>query len=364
MPNKYSHASVLSHYESRGYIAPSYQAIERRPSSPSSTDYDLYALPSGNTTPSSFNTVPALSDSATTSTTSSQEEEPRPNQSLHSASSSIVTEIYAPQSQPSSPVPQESSLHEKVADTATQSPILEDLPQSPRQSSPPRSRFSAFHDFSPFLTRWSSSASKRNKKPSRRPQEITSETTRMSQQVSAAHSIAPESHSAQAASQSYTSHEYLEPTYDTNIDTDALACLSLDDLPSEPSPLSPDMDILPWEYSPSHLPKQQQLVYQPRGSHPQTHSTDQHHPQPSNTRTSPPPRPATPSRRSSLSRSPAPPLPPSQEIREEQFSSISRTSSFDSVAPPPIARERGYATCPPHAKSKRLRHKSFGRGGV
>ncbi|CAL8582438.1 hypothetical protein XPA_008100 [Xanthoria parietina] len=65
MPNKYSHASVLSRYETRGFIAPP-------PASFSQSESDLYAANGGDDHDApSLNAVPALSDASTTSTASS-----------------------------------------------------------------------------------------------------------------------------------------------------------------------------------------------------------------------------------------------------------------------------------------------------
>ncbi|KAL9014757.1 MAG: hypothetical protein Q9180_008924, partial [Flavoplaca navasiana] len=161
MPNKYSHAFVLSRYETKGFIS-----LQPRPPTPptasfSSSDYHLYAShgSDGTCTPS-LDAVPALSDTSTTSTASSNGEPAQ--QPSHSASSSIVTEIYAPQAQSvesitTAYIPPEDKPQEALP--VIPSPIREPSPP------PPKSRFSSFHDLYPFISRHSSPA-KRSKKSS------------------------------------------------------------------------------------------------------------------------------------------------------------------------------------------------------
>ncbi|KAL9587133.1 MAG: hypothetical protein Q9203_003623, partial [Teloschistes exilis] len=113
MPNRYSHASVLAYYESRGFIY--YPDQNRSSPSPSASilSFDLdevYDADHAATPP--LTAVPALCDTSTSSTNSSFETVP--SKPPHSASSSIVTEIYAPGSPVQSPI-SEPALPTKTA---------------------------------------------------------------------------------------------------------------------------------------------------------------------------------------------------------------------------------------------------------
>ncbi|KAL9582350.1 MAG: hypothetical protein Q9212_003352, partial [Teloschistes hypoglaucus] len=98
MPNRYSHASVLSYYESRGFI--SYPDKGHSSPSPSASlvSFDLdEAYDADNAATPPLTAVPPLCDASTNSTKSKASSfENVPAKPLHSASSSIVTEIYAP----------------------------------------------------------------------------------------------------------------------------------------------------------------------------------------------------------------------------------------------------------------------------
>ncbi|KAI4267226.1 MAG: hypothetical protein L6R38_008355 [Xanthoria sp. 2 TBL-2021] len=251
MPNRYSHAFVLSRYETKGFITLPPRPLSPPPASLSPSDLEPHAPNGGDDRYApSLNAVPALSDASTTSTASSSVELPR--KPSHSASSSIITEIYAPQalsvdSIPTTYVPAEDDPHDALP------PSLSPTRKThPRQSSPPppKSRFSSFHDLSPFISKHSLSA-KPSKKSHRR------------------HSYLPPVHSTELPpitprQQPYNPAPYykrLEPTFDT----DSLESLSLEVLENE-GRQSPNMDVLPWEY-PETLSKSPP-VYQPSGFHP------------------------------------------------------------------------------------------------
>ncbi|KAL8817012.1 MAG: hypothetical protein Q9223_004082, partial [Gallowayella weberi] len=157
MPNRYSHALVLSHYEAQGFITLPHRPVTPLPTSPLCSDFDLHFSSSSNAagTPS-LHAVPVLSDTSTTSTASSPHD-PAAREPLHSASSSIVTEIYAPQS----PVIVAASPLVALAEDRPQ----EVLPSPPakqleRQQVPgsAKSRFSSSYDLSSFISRHSSIA--------------------------------------------------------------------------------------------------------------------------------------------------------------------------------------------------------------
>ncbi|KAI4184038.1 MAG: hypothetical protein LQ346_006183, partial [Caloplaca aetnensis] len=158
MPNKYSHALVVSRYESKGFIASSQSpSAPRRASHSSQYSYSLSTGSSYHVATPPLHDVPGLScDSSATSTASSLDDvPPRP---LHSATSSVVTEIYAPQS-PSFPsealstlpeadrTPKEQSKEQPLPLPSGEQPPFDDPPQLP----PSVSRFSSFHSFSALL---------------------------------------------------------------------------------------------------------------------------------------------------------------------------------------------------------------------
>ncbi|KAL8991995.1 MAG: hypothetical protein Q9169_007466 [Polycauliona sp. 2 TL-2023] len=253
MPNKYSHALVLSRYETKGFINLPPRAPSPPPSASfSSSNLDVYATNGRNSVDiPSLNAVPTLSDSSTTSTASTSSEPSK--QPSHSASSSIVTEIYAPQALSVESIP------------TTDLPVKQDPPEvqpptpSPiREPSPPpkKSRFSSFHDLSPFISRHSSPA-RRSKKSSRRhsyqpaPQSSKS-TPPASRPLSPIFKTTHEPRQpvttmphAQPSHQQTIYHKRLEPFFSD----DSLDSLSLEDIQSEDEGRkSPNMDVLPWEY--------------------------------------------------------------------------------------------------------------------
>ncbi|KAL9635255.1 MAG: hypothetical protein Q9204_002687 [Flavoplaca sp. TL-2023a] len=270
MPNKYSHAFVLSRYETKGFIS-----LQPRPLTPptasfSPSDFDLYARNgSDGTCAPSLDAVPALSDTSTTSTASSNGEPAQ--QPSHSASSSIVTEIYAPQvdtveSTTTAYIPPEDKPQEALP--AIPSPIREPSPP------PPKSRFSSFHDLYPFISRHSSPA-QRSKKSSRRDSNRSHSKGSKPTETPASTTPRPRSHTTHQPHQStplqhpqpYHHSLYrkrLEPTFDN----DSLASLSLSDLypDIDDGRKSPNMDVLPWEYPETHPTSPP--VYQPSGSPP------------------------------------------------------------------------------------------------
>ncbi|KAL8719624.1 MAG: hypothetical protein Q9225_003398 [Loekoesia sp. 1 TL-2023] len=377
MPNKYSHAFVLSSYQAHGFISlpdqslPSYNSPQYNPSI-SSTE---------NTATPPLTAVPALSsDSSTTSTASSLDDPPTRPQ--HSAScSSIVTEIYAPQSQyietidtsEKPPVQQQVKEEPSSHDPSNQEPP----PEQPPLPLPSTSRFSSLHNFSPFLN--PSQLSKRHKKRSQKqhhnppPKEDHQPYQTSSSKPIPSQPPPPIQH---PKPRSHTPYKRLEPVFDT----DSLASLSLTGEKADlQSPPSPNMSVLPWEYPPPSPIKLD--TYLPRG-HPGTHPEAN-----SNIfrdiRWNPNTAPSTmliPTRRSSTShRSPEPQTPfytytPANDVDIDADPAIflhdsaghydppSRSSSFDSVAPPPIRIGPRDSFTVQRARSKREKERRFSAG--
>ncbi|KAL8835347.1 MAG: hypothetical protein Q9176_006999 [Flavoplaca citrina] len=270
MPNKYSHALVLSRYETKGFIS-----LQPRPLTPptasfSPSDFDLYASNgSDGTCAPSLDAVPALSDTSTTSTASSNGEPAR--QPLHSASSSIVTEIYAPQAQSvesitTAYIPPEDKPQEALP--AIPSPIREPSPP------PPKSRFSSFHDLYPFISRHSSPAQRSKKSSRRHPNQSHSKGAKPTE-TPASTTSGPRFHTTHQPNQSTPlqhpqpyHHSLYRKRLEPTLDNDSLASLSLSDLYPEVDDgrKSPNMDVLPWEYPETHPTSPP--VYQPSGFHP------------------------------------------------------------------------------------------------
>ncbi|KAL8900288.1 MAG: hypothetical protein Q9207_005764, partial [Kuettlingeria erythrocarpa] len=292
MPNKYSHALVLSRYESKGFITSSRPPPAPRHTSPSS--HHSYSLSTGSSNHAAtppLHAVPGLSyDSSATSTASSLDDvPPRP---LHSANSSVVTEIYAPQS-PSFPPealntlpeadhtpkeqPKEQSKEQSLHLPADEQPPFDDPPQLPPSVSP----FSSFHTFSALLNptlrerrKKRSHTRPRHETPSERIAHPASPTATSSSSSSKPTPAAFEPRTTQprlASSSSsrsptrsqHTPYKRIQPIYST----DSLASLSLahHDGP-EPGGFSPshNPEILPWEYPVPQQPSRPE-AYNPRG---------------------------------------------------------------------------------------------------
>ncbi|KAL8767041.1 MAG: hypothetical protein Q9209_006335 [Squamulea sp. 1 TL-2023] len=267
MPNKHSHAFVLSRYESRGFITLSQRPSSPPPASFTSSESDLYAPNNSSDTSSpSLNTVPALSDSSTTSTGSSLHEPARPPS--HGTSSSIITEIYAPQSPLIHSEPSIYNPTEEALEPALPHPPPRKQPQRQPSPQPPTSRYSSFHDLSTLLEHHFS-ASKSSKRSSRKrqhsvrsesPQPFRSSTTTPVESNS--HRSPPVAILPQPPAHHHTLyHKRLEPA----LDIDSLESLSLEELEQE-GRQSLHMDVLPWEYPDTQtaLPS----VYRPRGFFP------------------------------------------------------------------------------------------------
>lgn len=267
MPNKYSHALVLSHYESKGFID-----SPRRPPSPRYASHFSHSYrPNTGSSQSAatppLSAVPGLTcDSSTTSTASSLKDIPQ--RSLHSVPSSVVTEVYAPQS-PSFPADEPSTVPEadrmqkerSLPSRLPEQPPL-DIPRPPPSST---SRFSSFHYFSAFLN---PPPRERHKKRSHRhhhetPSEQTAHPatptvtsrTRITQLRPASSASRPPTRSQ------HTPYKRLQPVYST----ESLASLSLAD-PDGPEPRlppSPKEQIIPWEYPPPQPPRPE--PHKPRG---------------------------------------------------------------------------------------------------
>ncbi|KAL8787575.1 MAG: hypothetical protein Q9213_002137 [Squamulea squamosa] len=375
MPNRYSHAFVLSRYESQGFISLPQPPHSPPPASFATSDYDLYAPNNSNDTGSpSLNAVPALSDSSTASTGSSLNEPARPPS--HRTSSSIITEIYAPQSplihsEPSIYIPVEEAL---VSALPHEPPHKQ--PQRQPSPQPPRSRYSSFHDLSTLLKRYSSppKSSKRSSRKYQHP--VRSESPRPSRS-SPALPVESNSHPCPPtailphppAHHNTLYHTRLEPASDT----DSLESLSLEEFEQE-GRQSSHMKVLPWEYLETQ--RASPPVYRPRGfppprstTHlnlsrttpfdPTTKRTNYKHVRTSSTlpeslrRNSSPPcenHPPSTSRHSAISISHnhyptqshhnplSPPLPRQQPpaTTTHQLTHQESNESFDSAAPPPI----------------------------
>ncbi|KAL8865138.1 MAG: hypothetical protein Q9174_007053, partial [Haloplaca sp. 1 TL-2023] len=157
MPNRYSHALVLNRYETRGFI--SLPTHSERPSSPTpSLPVAEYQPPSqktsdeNNTPP--LTAVPSLVDSPEPTSNGSNVDDV-PSKPLHSASSSIVTEIYAPQSPDIEPIrgtitPTEIKTSEAAPSPA---PPIEESEVKEKHVPPTTSRYSTARDFSSFFAR-------------------------------------------------------------------------------------------------------------------------------------------------------------------------------------------------------------------
>ncbi|KAL8913535.1 MAG: hypothetical protein Q9172_007268 [Xanthocarpia lactea] len=254
MPNKYSHAFVLSRYETKGFITLPHRPLDPSPTPFYSSALDLYdSNCSDATDASSLNAVPALSDSSTTSTASSLDEPT--TQPLHSKSSSIITEIYAPKSPTLDPISSTIvSIKENPRETLSDPPPHEQiLPQSPHP--PPKSRFSTFHDLSHFITRHSS-VSTSAKTPSRKRQHPPRSKTSKSRKPSTSlpsnsrpnsyYQPPPTSIPTSPEQRRHSFYKRLEPAFDN----DSLKSLSLEELEDEWSQ-SENMNVLPWDY-PQH----------------------------------------------------------------------------------------------------------------
>ncbi|KAL8845943.1 MAG: hypothetical protein Q9221_008922 [Calogaya cf. arnoldii] len=377
MPNRYSHAFVLSRYETKGFITP-------RPLSPPAASFApselaLYRPNDGDSSDApSLDAVPPLSDASTTSTASSLGDPPE--QPSHSASSSIVTEIYAPQAPSINPIPATYAPAEEKPRETQPPASTSKRPPRPSSPQPPKSRFSSFHDLSPFISKHSSSP-KPDKKSSRRHSHLPSSKSSKPAQPSASSTSRSRSHITHQSWQPPTTpdqqpyhpalyYKRLEPTFDT----DSLASLSLEELEQE-GRQSPNMDVLPWEYPETHSASPS--VCQPSGSHPppesNTNSTpppnQSQHPAPTHTGISLPTpsmhsnsanQPikyfphlviSAPQRRSMTSTQsyipsyhspppsvplPDPPIASPLSILQHTLSHHLSTESFDSAAPPPI----------------------------
>ncbi|KAL8903956.1 MAG: hypothetical protein Q9171_007214, partial [Xanthocarpia ochracea] len=271
MPNKYSHAFVLSRYETRGFITLPHRPLDPSPTPFSSSEFDLYDSNCGDATDApSLDAVPALSDSSTTSTASSLDEPS--TQPLHSESSSIITEIYAPKSPALDPISSTIvSIKENPRETLSDPPSDEQiLPQSPHPA--PKSRFSTFHDLSHFITRHSSvsTSAKTSSRKRQHPARSKTSKSRKPSISSPSHSRPntyyqppPTSIPTSPEQCRHTFYKRLEPAFDT----DSLESLSLEELEDEWSQSS-NMNVLPWEYPHPDNHGPNPPVYIPRGSPP------------------------------------------------------------------------------------------------
>ncbi|KAL8950944.1 MAG: hypothetical protein Q9183_007493, partial [Haloplaca sp. 2 TL-2023] len=285
MPNRYSHALVLSRYENRGFI--SLPAQSASPSSPTpSLPVAEYQPPSQktsdeNSTPP-LTAVPSLIDSPETTSNGSNVDDV-PTKPLHSASSSVVTEIYAPQSPDSGPIPGTTTLTEiKIPDAAPQpAPPMEEAEVKEAQPPPTTSRYSTARDFSSFFARHvvpkhknKSSRSRRQsttiEKPSKPQHTSSTASTRKSSSTnhlpataqtppapitthhhtpstsSSTHHVTTKPHTPSKITP-HKPYSRLRPTYSD--DSLPSLNLSLEDMATEDAaPPSPNEDVVPWEY--------------------------------------------------------------------------------------------------------------------
>ncbi|KAL9592981.1 MAG: hypothetical protein Q9219_007698 [cf. Caloplaca sp. 3 TL-2023] len=271
MPNKYSHAFVLSYYEARGFI--SYSQSSVFPSSGPSGYGPSLSNPEDNVTPP-LTAVPVLSSDSSTASTAPSIDEP-PAKPQHSASSSIVTEIYAPANPAQSPlVTPEFAADEKTVEDNIKEEILPSPPISersfvfrspPPSPLPPAACFTSAHDFSALV--YPPLPPKRQKRHSHkhknhRNHDIPSDApTKTHRPVS----HLPPSQSEFTLTQvrepkQYIPYKRVEPV----LDTEPMASLSpSDEGVNTECPPDLNMDILPWECSfsqPSRLD-----IYQPSG---------------------------------------------------------------------------------------------------
>ncbi|KAL8687672.1 MAG: hypothetical protein Q9218_006226 [Villophora microphyllina] len=277
IPNRYSHAFVLSHYESCGFIT-----LPRQPrSTPSPTasllsfDPDV-SYDADNTTTPPLSAVPALSESSTISTNSTASGlEDIPPRNLYSASSSIVTEIYSPQSPIQSPVIESTTpgtttpeAPKPIEDIRPSTPLAKEEPLLQSLYSQPSSRFSSAHNFSVFFNplprpaKPKSNHGQRHKQHGRHPRKSVDslhDTTAPKRTAFQPHSI----HNI-TTSRPHQDHnipyQRLQPAFSIG-SLPSLPSLSLEDEHPDERVLSSDIDVLPWEYPDEGTP----YVYRPRG---------------------------------------------------------------------------------------------------
>ncbi|KAI4198648.1 MAG: hypothetical protein LQ350_005120 [Teloschistes chrysophthalmus] len=269
MPNRYSHASVLSHYESRGFI--SYPDKGRSSPSPSASllsfDLDEAYVEADNTATPPLTAVPPLCHASTNSTTSPASSfETVPSKPLHSASSSIVTEIYAPGSPVVAPIIGP-TLPTKTAPDASKSfndskppdrqPREETLFQNPNFQ--PNLRYSSAHYFPALCNQPRPSKKQKTahddqhvctpEEPTN-PMPISTIPRNTSTRTHKSHKTVTD----QYAQYSKTPFERIQPSLSTE-SLAPLEFLTFDDEDIEDGgPSSPNAAVLPWEYSEDVVP--------------------------------------------------------------------------------------------------------------
>ncbi|KAL9010669.1 MAG: hypothetical protein Q9173_004419 [Seirophora scorigena] len=352
MPNKFSHALVLSTYESRGLIDlpppqlpslhPSPPSEQNRPSSDDAATPPLSALPG------------LASDSSTASVNSSLDLHPSRPPTHVPSSSSIVTEIHAPQSPPFEPQTTVAAAEDHLSEL--HSPLASKQSPPERPSSKATSRFPSLHSFSAFLD-LPSQVKRHRRRPrqhSRRrdsppdhivPLTSTAKTPPPPQNPHPHNPPSGRPHPDNQQQQHYVPHSRLHPI----LSIDSLRSLHLAHANEKDTlcPQPPNMDVLPWEYSSSDpLPPPPPVLPAPYTPHVTA------------TTTASPNIPSHP-RSASLSHPPLPFIhnddsPANDEIdpifkpifaTEEELPGEPRTErprsraeSFDSAAPPPIRK--------------------------
>ncbi|KAL8829010.1 MAG: hypothetical protein Q9170_006359 [Blastenia crenularia] len=394
MPNKYSHAFVLSCYEARGFISLPHNSIP----SFASSDYDLSLASTENAATPPLTALPALSsDSSTTSTASSLDDPPAKLQ--HSATSSIVTEIYAPQDLarspsigPASPLPgtpiEEHQIQEDERSLA--SPLFNESPL-PSPLPPSKSRFSSAHDFSAFVNplpprrRSSRHPNGKHHRDSPTIRYPTGYPTTFRQSYSSTPDPPPSSKYPRFSPVKYhrsAPRKRIEPLFET--ESLASLCLTPQDEKQEAASIPPsnidvllrehpssklakpptrphsNIDVLPWEYSTAEpiFDSENGIDSQPHHTSPildrylssphQRFSPVQDDVLPETTDFGDPASPhltryLSPSFAPARNDGPLPetmefndPLPDAMDFVDLNMRPLSRASSFDSVAPPPI----------------------------
>ncbi|KAI4086580.1 MAG: hypothetical protein LQ344_007443 [Seirophora lacunosa] len=357
MPNKFSHALVLSTYESRGLIDLPPPLL---PSLHSSSTSEQNRPSSDDATTPSLSALPALaSDSSTASINSSLDLHP-PRLPTHvPSSSSIVTEVYAPQSPPLEPQTTVAAADDHLSELHSPLPSKHSPPERP--SSQPTSRFSSWHTFSAFLD-LPSHVKRHRRRPRQHsrcqdspPEHIVpvTSTAKTPPPPQTPHPHNPPSgrpHPDNKQQQHYLPHSRLHPIL--SIDSLRSRHLTHADEKDTLCPQSPNMDVLPWEYPSSDPPPPPSppVSLAPHVPHVLTATT---------TTTATPNIPPHP-RSASLSHPPLPSLhnddPPASDETDPIFKPIfptdeellpgelrverprSRAESFDSAAPPPIRK--------------------------
>ncbi|KAI4252297.1 MAG: hypothetical protein LQ352_004374 [Teloschistes flavicans] len=267
MPNRYSHASVISHYESRGLIS----RPARSPSIPSSSAsllcLDLNdAYDADNMVTRPLTAVPHPYDASARSINSTASSlEDNPPKPLHSASSSILTEIHAPGCAVQSPIIESAIPTETTAEysksiehskspnlAAGEKPASENLynQRSSRYSSAPK--FAALFNLSlPSTTNKVAHDDRRVRTP-QEPMGSTQHPT-VPRNTSIRIRNAPKSMNHPPVQHYRVPYKRIQPTFSIE-SLPPLETLSFGNENTEERPPSPNAEILPWEHRENGMP--------------------------------------------------------------------------------------------------------------